>query len=203
MYTFPSPAPSCKWLVNCHHTRIGFSPPVLGEVKMLVAVGNVTFLWLGKPLDIWRPEQTFAGQSNAASVHKYQLLTTNITTTSVIRTTPISINVGLSNFVWIQIFEMLGYANFVCVCVCVCVCLCVCKLWTNCYKIISCTRLSFCSAHCICPCAWQMEGTVVKCLRIAPENNEKRRSEWRSSGFGNEIFSSQKLFYFNLLVVCL
>jgi hypothetical protein len=170
---------------------------------MLVAVGNVTILWLGKPLDIWRPEQTFAGQSNAVSVHKYQLLTTNITTISVIRTTPISINVGLWNFVWLQIFEMLGYANFVCICVFVCVCVCVCELCANCYKIIPCTRLSFCSTHCICQCGWQMEGTVVKCLRITPENNEKRRSEWRSSGFGNEIFCSQKLFYFILLVICL
>ena len=85
---------------------------------MLLAFGNVTFLWLGKPLDIWRPEPNFSGYSNAVNGHEYRLLTTNITTISVIRTTPISINVGLWNFVWLQIFEMLGYANFVCVCVC-------------------------------------------------------------------------------------
>jgi hypothetical protein len=123
IYTFPSPAPSCKWLVNCHHTLIGF-PPSSGEVKMLLAVGNVTFLWLGKPLDIWRTEPNFAGHSNAANSHEYRLITTNITTISVIRTTSISINCGIMKFCVATDLWDVGLCK-PCVCVCVCV---VCRL---------------------------------------------------------------------------
>jgi len=37
IYTFPSPALSCKWLVNCHHTHIGFPPQFWGNQNVSIS----------------------------------------------------------------------------------------------------------------------------------------------------------------------